>query len=140
MAARRLAWASVLRDLKDDRAVRSLIREERLRTPSTAGFPMSCWRGQSGRRYVVGVLPATVAAIDDCDVQDCLIFVARDADNVGRVVGCASGVSPLAARRSEVLRDAVREGATEIHCHRLCVSDAERLAMVNDLSPSLGFA
>lgn len=140
MSNRRMSWASALRDIKSDRSARGEVREERLRTPSTAGFPMSCWRGQSGRRYVVSVYPAAPAVMDDCDVQHCLIFVARDADGIGRVVGCASGVSPFAARRAEVLRDAIREGATEIHTHRLCESDAERFALVGDLSPSLVFA
>ena len=134
MAARRaLSWSAALRDLKDDRSVRQPVREERLRTPSTAGFPMSAWRGQSGRRYVVGVHTATTAVIDACDVQDCLIFVARDAAGLGRVVGGTSSVSPFAARRAEVLRDAVREGASEMHVYRLCESDAERRALVADL-------
>lgn len=137
---RKLAWAAALRDLKDDRTVRQPVREERLRSPSLVGSPMSAWRGQSGRRYVVCAHAATIAAIDACDVQDCLIFVARDCDGVARVVGTAACVSPYAARRAEVLRDAVREGANELHVYRLAETDAERFAMVNDLSSSVVFA
>lgn len=134
MAARRsISWAAALRDIKDDRSVRQQVREERLRTPSSAGYPISAWRGQSGRRYVVGVHAAAEAAISDCDVQDCLIFVARDAAGVGRVIGGASNVSPFAVRRVEMLRDAIREGASEMHVYRLAESDAERRAFVADL-------
>jgi hypothetical protein len=134
MGRRTLNWSAELSAFKADRAARSEVREERLRTRGTPGMALSAWRGQSGRRYVVGVHPATAATFNDLDVQDCVIFVRRSAHGTSTVVGCASSISPYAAERAEVLRDALREGANEIHVHRLCESDAERRAFVADLT------
>lgn len=131
MAARRLAWASVLRDLKDDRAVRSLIREERLRTPSTAGFPMSCWRGQSGRRYVVGVLPVSVESFDG-QWDAVVLAIHRDGGGNAEIVNvaCNVGIGKALAWVSA----ARAAGATELHVHRLAETVKERVDAVSDLN------
>ena len=61
MSNRAISWAAALRELKTDRAVRSSVREERLRTNvslrGALALAISVWRGRSGWRYVVVTQP-----------------------------------------------------------------------------------
>lgn len=112
--------------------------EERLRaTADLRGMlNLTSWRGRSGRRYVVGVHPLIEPELRD--VSDAvLIAVRRDADGMAQVVEIAS-VGPRlreAARRAWI-EEARRQGATEMHVHRLAESAKERQAVVEDLKGS----
>jgi hypothetical protein len=131
MSNRRMSWASALRDLKDDRAVRSVIREERLRTLAAGGFPMSCWRGQSGRRYVFGIMPVSVESFDG-QWDAVVIAVCRDSAGNAEVIDVAGNVG--IGRALDWVNAARRAGASELHLHRLCECVKERVEMVRDLT------
>lgn len=132
---RHLSWAAALRDLKADRAERPVIREERLRCNSglrgTPALALSAWRGNSGRRYVVGVHSFSTQDVADA-IPAVLIAVRRDA------AGLASVVDAIADRvigRFETWAAACQKtGATELHIHRLAGDEADRAAIVADLT------
>lgn len=138
MSNRSICWAAALRTLKADRAVRSPVREERLRTSEglrgAPAFAMSVWRGQSSRRYVVVVQPL--------DAPD---LVAERAAVVLAVVRDACGQATIiAARACEAgdpgflgwLAACARLGAREVHAYRLAETASERAAVATDLSGS----
>lgn len=132
MAARRsISWAAALRDLKDDRAVRSPVREERLRSSSTAAFPMSCWRGQSGRRYVVGVAPVSVESFDG-QWDAVVLAIHRDGAGNAEIVNVACNVG--IGKALPWVTAARAAGATELHVHRLAETVKERVDAVSDLT------
>lgn len=142
MASRRsLSWASALRDLKADRATRQPIREERLR--STAGLrgspalPLSAWRGASGRRYVVGV-HLIGEALDDAG--PCVVIAARRGDIGTAAIIAVAAFEPGAHGLALFLRGARISGATETHVHRLAETEAERAAIVADLTETTAAA
>jgi hypothetical protein len=136
MANRRaLSWSAAMRDIEMDRSRRSDVREERLRTTmalrGTPALALSAWRGQSGRRYVVGIheLDADAAEIGEAVV----LAVRRDGGGTAELLDVATtGDSPRERLRSFVTRVRTR-GATEMHVHRLAESEAERRAVVADL-------
>lgn len=108
-------------------------REERLR--STAGLrgtpivSLSAWRGQSGRRYVVRILPARNVDADDlCGAV--VIRVSRDGSGLAENRG-VSIVGDIASARAFIGR--LPESVTELHAHRLAETDAERAAVLADL-------
>lgn len=140
MARRTIDWSATLRDLKGDRVTRSEVREERLKSTSglrsSPAIPLSAWRGRSGRRYVVGVHSVSLDALDGSGPNDCLIFVSRSEHGTAAIVGFCSELPGATSARFEILRDAVREGAAEIHVHRLCEDQDERRALVLDLTPA----
>ncbi|MBK3422852.1 hypothetical protein, partial [Methylobacterium ajmalii] len=89
---RALSWSVAMRDIQNDRARRSDVREERLRTATslrgTPALPLSAWRGQSGRRYVVGI-----HALDDdpSEVGDAVVIaVRRGGDGTAELVAVTS--------------------------------------------------
>ena len=135
MSKRTISWAAALRDLKADRIVRSVVREERLR--SIAGLrgappvPLSVWRGTSGRRYVVVVhrldQPDLVA-----DHAAVVLAVRRDAEGRSSIVAirpCEPGdpgyLGWLAA--------CAQRGAVELHAYRLAETAADHRAVAADL-------
>jgi len=124
-----------MRDLRNDRARRAGVREERLR--ATAGLrpkpPLSSWRGHSGRRYIVGVHALADAEI--LDVIDAVILaVRRDDRDEAHVVDLAiAGPAPSAAARTRWIGRVQALGANELHIHRLAAGEAERQAIVDDL-------
>ncbi|MBY0297140.1 MAG: hypothetical protein K2X71_14075 [Methylobacterium sp.] len=136
MANRRaLSWSAAMRDIENDRSRRSGVREERLRATmnlrGTPALPLSAWRGQSGRRYVVGIhdLDADAAEIGAAVV----IAVRRDGGGTAELLDVAAvGDSPR-DRLGGWLRRARARGATEMHVHRLAEGEAERKAVVADL-------
>lgn len=125
-----------MRDMRDSRASRAGVREERLRV--TAGFreqpALSSWRGRSGRRYVVGV-----HALNDDELGDCpdavVIAVQRTGDGSAELVGVELSC-PTDGRRAPVswLSRMRARGATEMHVHRLAESDVARAAVLADLA------
>lgn len=124
-----------MRDLRNDRARRAGVREERLRATAglSASLPLSSWRGRSGRRYVVGV-----HALDEREIEDIteavMIAVRRDGDGVARVIDIATaGERPRERNRSSWAHAIRALGATEVHVHRLADGDAERRAIMDDL-------
>lgn len=134
-----LNWGRVLADLKSDRQTRQPIREERLRAASmlrgSPALALSGWRGQSGRRYVVGIHPiAKFDPEDGCGAV--VLFIARSDDGTARIV---YGARDLEAHDLAGLRDlAAADGAGEVHVHRLADDIAERAAILDDLkAPSL---
>ncbi len=134
---RTLSWSTAMRDVGAERLGRAAIREERLR--ATAGLKnttlaLTSWRGRSGRRYVVGIHPLEESEIRS--LQEAVILaVRRDSDGTAHVLDLATAgrrpAEPARERWMHAMRD---RGATEIHVHRLAQSDAERRAVVADLS------
>lgn len=131
----RVAWAMAIRDLRNERARRAGVREERLRaTVGVRGAPrLSSWRGRSGRRYVVGIHPLSEAELLDV-TRAVLIAVKRDETGLARVVDlAAAGEEPRRRARSAWMAQARAGGATEMHVHRLAEGDPERRAILADL-------
>jgi hypothetical protein len=124
-----------MRDMGADRSRRASVREERLR--ATAGLreasALTSWRGLSGRRYV-----ADVHALGEAEITQLtdavLIAVERTSDGTAKVLDVAApgAQTPLRARSGWLSRMRAR-GATEMHVHRLAMSDEERRAVVADL-------
>ncbi|WP_279359325.1 hypothetical protein [Methylobacterium indicum] len=112
------------------------MREERLRTATslrgTPALPLSAWRGQSGRRYVVGI-----HALDDdpSEVGDAVVIaVRRGGDGTAELVAVtAAGETPRERLGRGWLTRARARGATEMHVHRLAEDAAARRAVVADL-------
>ncbi|BAQ45279.1 hypothetical protein [Methylobacterium aquaticum] len=133
---RALSWSVAMRDIQNDRARRSDVREERLRTATslrgTPALPLSAWRGQSGRRYVVGI-----HALDDdpSEVGDAVVIaVRRGGDGTAELVAVTSaGETPRERLGRGWLTRARARGATEMHVHRLAEDAAARRAVVADL-------
>ncbi|QRE75802.1 hypothetical protein [Methylobacterium aquaticum] len=133
---RALSWSVAMRDIQNDRARRMDVREERLRTASslrgTPALPLSAWRGQSGRRYVVGI-----HALDDdpAEVGEAVVIaVRRGGDGTAELVAvAAAGESPRERLARGWLTRARARGATEMHVHRLAEDAAARRAVVADL-------
>lgn len=118
------------RSTREERAERARVREERLR--ATAGIEgvaaLSSWRGLSGRRYVVGIVPC--AGLDDADLDGgVMIAVRRDPTGLARVVDVACAERA----RTEWLSAMIASGAEEIHMHRLAADEAARRAVAADL-------
>lgn len=133
---RQLAWRQVRNDLQADRITPPEIREERLRGrnlyhPGTVAslVSLSCWRGRSGRRYVVQVHPLDLHWPVRAGAG--LAFaVSRTGDGRGRIVAIApEGASPAWRGRSW---DA---GARELHVHTLVDDEAGRAEVAMDLMP-----
>lgn len=135
MSNRKMSWNAALRDLKSDRAPRSEVREERLR--STAGLrgspviPLSAWRGRSGRRYIVGV--HSIDAGHDAIRPFVALAAVRDAAGIADRLVVAEITDEATLGTFVLLARSV--GATEIHVHHLCADSAEAAAMVEDLRP-----
>lgn len=135
---RALSWSAALRDLKDDRIRRQDVREERLRTTAglrgTPALALSAWRGRSGKRYVVGVHDLSGPDLDEMG-EAVVIAVRRDPAGIAELVAVsASGESPRERLHRTWLARARKGGATEMHVHRLAEGEAERRAIVEDLS------
>jgi hypothetical protein len=133
---RTIAWSSAMRDLRNERARRANVREERLRATAglrQASLPLSSWRGRSGRRYVVGV--HALAEPDILDVIDAvLIAVRRDQNGTAHVIDIATaGSRPGHEARKRWMTEIQAQGATEMHVHRLGQDDEERQAIMDDL-------
>lgn len=132
---RSLSWVTSMRDMRHERLARAIVREERLR--ATAGLieppALTSWRGRSGRRYVVGIHPASEADIAELtDVV--LIAVQRLGNGTAEVLDVAAPSAwGSAGQRSRWLASMTSRGATELHVHRLAESEAERRAVVADL-------
>lgn len=143
MSNRTISWAAALRELKADRAVRSPICEERLRTnvglrgaPATA---MSVWRGRSGRRYVVVVqlLDAPDLVAEHAAV---ILAIARDEQGQASIVAtraCEAGDRGYLGR----LAACAKLGARVLHAYRLAETLSERIEIAADLGgPTAGIA
>ncbi|MCJ2126411.1 hypothetical protein [Methylobacterium sp. J-077] len=134
MSNRTISWAAALRELKADRAARSPIREERLRTNAgSRGAPalaMSVWRGRSGRRYVVVVQPLNAP---DLVAEQAAVTLAVARDEHGQA-------SIVAARACEAgdpsflgwLAACAGLGARELHTYRLAETQSERAGIAAD--------
>ena len=130
-----LNWSSVLRDLKGDLNARQPVLEERLRAAQglrgTAALALSAWRGQSTKRYVVGVHP-----IDSFDPADALgavvLFIARNDAGQSRIVYGARDLNAVAINGMADI--AKSDGCTEVHVHRLAEAVGERAAILSDLA------
>ncbi|WP_243370379.1 hypothetical protein [Microvirga solisilvae] len=112
------------------------MREEPLR--ATAGLrssstTLSSWRGQSGRRYIVGVHPLDLNEL--LDITDAVILaVSRDAGGTGHVVDSVlAGHEPSEETRTRWLEKVQERGASELHIHRLADTEARRREILADL-------
>ena len=135
MSNRTISWAAALRELKADRAIRSSIRDERLRTnASLRGAPalaMSVWRGRSNRHYVVVVQPVDAP---DLVAEHAAVILAVAHDERGQA-------SIAAARACEAgdpgffgwLAACAGLGARELHVYRLAETRSERAEIAHDL-------
>lgn len=135
MSNRSICWAAALRELKSDRAARSAIREERLRTNTgLRGAPalaMSAWRGHSGRRYVVVVQPLDTV---DLVAEDPAVVLAvrREEQGQSSIIaarGCQAGDPGFLGW----LAACATRGACEVHAYRLAETGPERAAIAADL-------
>lgn len=89
------------------------------------------WRGRSGQRYLAAVHAPEALEPSENSV---VLLVAVD-DGVRRICG-AIAFGLLDAHASRRLRRAAEaSGAGEAHVHLLARSEADRAAMVRDLSP-----
>jgi hypothetical protein len=135
---RKLSWLTSMRDMRHDRRTRALVREERLR--ATAGLreppALTSWRGKSGRRYVVGIHPASEAEV--AELSDAvLIAVQRGGDGTAQVLDVAApGALRSKRQRLNWLASMRSRGVTELHVHRLAATDAERREVADDLAVS----
>ncbi|GJE14761.1 hypothetical protein [Methylobacterium longum] len=135
MSNRNISWAAALRELKADRAVRSPVREERLRSNAgLRGAPalaMSVWRGHSSRRYVVVVQPLDTP---DLTAEQAAVVLVVTRNSRGQA-------SIVAARACEAgdpgflgwLAACAKLGARELHTYRLAETAPERIAVAADL-------
>lgn len=128
-------WSAALRELKADRLTRQPVREERLRTAQglrgSLALALSGWRGISGRRYVVGVHPLDRFEAADAD-EAVVLFVARDREGIASLICGACDLDAIGA--AWLMERATALGATEAHVHRLAEDEAERTAILADLS------
>jgi hypothetical protein len=133
MAARRkLAWAAALRDIKDDRAVRSPVRFEPIRKVSTTNA-LGAWRGNSGQRYVVQCIPLEIAIA--ADLRDCVaIACSLDDNHIPHIVDVAC-VPRLFA--TGWIIEALAAGAVELHLYSLQDLGGCGPEVVSDLTEAL---
>lgn len=107
--------------------IRKEVREERLRSSPSPAIGLSCWRGVSGRRYVVSC--QRLDRLTDTDQRDVVILgVRRNADGIAVIVGAGHRGSV-----AEAIPLARADGANELHVHRLEDDAAARDAIVEDL-------
>lgn len=135
MSNRTISWAAALRELKADRAARSPIREERLRTNAAPrGAPalaMSVWRGLSGRRYVVVVQPLDTPHLV-AEHAAVILAVARDKQGNASIVAaraCEAGDPGFLGW----LAACAALNARELHAYRLAETRVERAEIAADL-------
>lgn len=127
---RRLAWLQVRSDLQADRITPPEIREVPIDGNRRCRETLSCWRGRSGRRYVVQVHPLDLHWPVRTGAG--LAFaVARDENERGSIVDMApEGDSP--AWRGRVWD----RGARELHVYILVNDEAGRAEVAMDLMPA----
>ncbi len=109
-----IAWGAALRDLRADREARPEVREERLQTTAhvRGGQVLSCWRGRSGKRYVVAV--SDISAFTPEPAGAAYLAVTRDERGEGILLTAAAfeaGASLSAWLASVKLRGAERRAA-----------------------------
>lgn len=142
MSNKTISWSQALSDMKGDRAKRSEIREERLRTLAglrgAAAPALSAWRGLSGRRYVVGVHSLDIETAAEA-LPAALIAVRRGDIGLAQIVDLYSGEAD-ASDVGEWVRRAAASGATELHIYRLADGIDELTAAIADLTAPLAEA
>jgi hypothetical protein len=94
---------------------------------------LSSWRGQSGRRYIVGVHPLDLKEL--LEVTDAVILaVGRDENGIAHVVDSVlAGAEPSTQTRTSWLATVQERGASELHIHRLADTEARRREILADL-------
>jgi hypothetical protein len=131
---RHISWSAAMYALDQDRTPAAPIREHPLRATSRfgAGVALTAWRGHSGRRYVVTILPLTREDAFEVTAGVALA-VRRDAGGIATLIAvraCSQGdlgfLGWLAA--------CCQRGATELHVHTLAQGEAGRTAAVADLT------
>ena len=127
---RRLSWRQALSDLQADRITPPEIREVPIAGNRRCREVLSCWRGRSGRRYVVQVhelgadWPARAGA-------GLAFAVAREGGRHGRLVEIAPE-APEAAWFGRMRK----AGVTELHVYTLAEDADRRAAVATDLVQS----
>lgn len=126
---RQLAWRQALSDLRTDRITPPEIREVPIAGNRRCREVLSCWRGRSGRRYVVQVHPLDLHWPVRAGAG--LAFaVSRGDDGRGGIVAMApEGASPAWRGR------AWDAGARELHVYILVNDEAGRAEVAMDLMP-----
>lgn len=125
---RQLSWRQALSDLRADRITPPEIREVPIDGNRRCRQLLSCWRGRSGRRYVVQVHPLDLHWPVRTGAG--LAFaVSRDESERGHIISMApDGASPAWRGR---MWDA---GARELHVHILVDDEAGRAEVAMDLT------
>ena len=119
-AAERGARASPVLD-------REPVREELLRTKAARTIDLSCWRGRSGRRYVVVLYPVRRAAeIDPSEAV--VIAVARPPAGPARILAAGHRGSI-----GQALATWIPLGTDELHVHRSGLTAMRPDAIIRDL-------
>lgn len=136
------SWHAALRDLKSDRQTREPIRQERLRSRMSAlcfdSKPLCAWRGRSGRRYVVVIFTRTGLAAELTQMPSALsqavILAVRNTPSQGTssIVAASEGLEGPAAE--SWIASLARIGIDEFHVHRLAAAQADRQAILLDLT------
>ncbi|WP_245292236.1 hypothetical protein [Methylobacterium tarhaniae] len=131
-ATRKIHWVAAMHELAADRTKRNSIREEPLRAAIRGSHRLTVWRGHSGRRYVVTILPLTS--------EDAVKTAAGVALAVRRNAGAvATLIAVRSCRQGDPgflgwLAACCQRGATELHVHTLTEGEAGRAAVVADLT------
>lgn len=120
-------------------AAQALPREERLRSTAhlrdALPWPMSRWRGTSGRIYVVSV--RSLAEVEADDLLGAVVIAVRR-DGSGNSNGLAQPTRVTACADSAAARSFIAglpKAVIELHLHRIEPDTRQRAAIVADLQP-----
>lgn len=95
-------------------------------------MPFHLWRGRSGRRYLVSV--HRIANPPEPAQNSVVLFVAVE-DGIRSILSALSFGALDASAAGRLQRATLAAAPQELHVHLLAQTEAERAAMVRDLSP-----
>ncbi|SFM91599.1 hypothetical protein [Methylobacterium pseudosasicola] len=120
-------------------AAQTLPREERLRTTAhlrdSLPWPISKWRGTSGRTYAVTI--RSMAEVETDDLPGAVVIAVRR-DGTGNSKGLAQPVRVSAiadAHAARAFQAGLPRAVSELHLHRIEPDARERARIVADLQP-----
>jgi hypothetical protein len=120
-------------------AAQTLPREERLRSTAhlrdSLPWPISKWRGTSGRTYAVTI--RSMAEVETDDLPGAVVIAVRR-DGTGNSKGLAQSVRVSAIADTHAARAfqaALPRAVSELHLHRIEPDARERARIVADLQP-----
>lgn len=131
---RHLDWRKALAEMREDRIKRRDVREELLRTLSrNTAFPLTAWRGNSGRRWIFSVHMIERSDILMGDEGVYLAVSRTDQHFLAEILSRAVFEKGDEAGFNRWRALAKAWGATEIHIHRLAETSPDRNFIADDL-------